>query len=230
NSLIGSSGGALIAVAYACGHSPKKILQFFKDFNPYKHEKFLLAARDPHLVDQKEWIKYATKVTEGRDLSELDYKVRVQATNIRTQNIDYLSQGDAATAVIASSAFPGLVKPVEFLGEKYIDGDVDIEYGAEVHRDLGSEVVVGLSAGRVELEKGGGSPLLRIGKRLIRPIEIMQTNMERLELELNPIDMLIEGYGKNYKLFDFKYLEQIYEQGYKLSKKKVGELKKLLNI
>ena len=119
----GSSAGSIIGVFYGAGFSPEEmekialtssILDYIKPSIPTASALFSL----------ENLKKFVEKNIDVKDLSELEKKVFVCATNLNKGFPEYFSKGDIPTLLIASSALPFLFKPVEINGHLYVDGGI----------------------------------------------------------------------------------------------------------
>jgi NTE family protein len=106
-----------------------------------------------------------------RTFEELDRKLYVMATEFESFNRVVLSEGDVASAVLASVAVPGVVMPVEREGVFYLDGGICDPLPVSVLRDeAGVDVVVAVNVlpspeefykGRQQLATCDARPLWR---------------------------------------------------------------------
>jgi NTE family protein len=81
-----------------------------------------------------------------RDLSEATIPVHVVTTDLESGSAVVLSTGDAVTALLASSAFPGLYPPVRFGGCHLIDGGMAADVPVLQAEALGASVIYILPA------------------------------------------------------------------------------------
>ena len=83
-------------------------------------------------------------------IEDLPVRFECVAACIETASERWFSSGPLVDAVLASSAVPGLLPPVEIEGEHYLDGGIvnSIPVGRAVQ--LGAEVIYVLHVGRVE--------------------------------------------------------------------------------
>ncbi len=119
----GSSAGAIIGVFYGAGYSPKEledialktnVLEYIKPNIPPNRALFSLEKMDLFIN------KYISK----KDLSELEKKVFVCATNLNLGFPEYFSKGNISTLLSASSALPFIFSPVEIGDYTYVDGGI----------------------------------------------------------------------------------------------------------
>jgi NTE family protein len=69
-----------------------------------------------------------------QDFSKLPIPFFCIATNIETGGVKQLESGDISQAIMASSAFPGLLDPVKIGDSLYVDGGITINYPSAVKR------------------------------------------------------------------------------------------------
>jgi NTE family protein len=132
--LSGSSAGAIVAALYASGLSPKDILSFFKSiyFFHWKHFTFSKAG----FIDPESFKNYFSGIFQDTLLGDLKIPIHITATNMVKGNLTVF---DAKTktidAILASSAFPGVISPYEINGEWYSDGGILNHFPTELLRD-----------------------------------------------------------------------------------------------
>jgi NTE family protein len=93
------------------------------------------------------------------DLSETTIPVHVVTTDLESGSAVVLSTGHAVTALLASSAFPGLFPPVSFGGRHLIDGGVAADVPVLQAEALGASVIYILpAAADVPTQTSGRGP------------------------------------------------------------------------
>lgn len=89
----------------------------------------------------KELFRNVSTIT---DFSKLPIPFMCVATNLETGSSNIFEKGDLAQAIMASSAFPGLMDPVKIDDSLYIDGAMTINYPSKPLKDKGIDVVIGV--------------------------------------------------------------------------------------
>jgi NTE family protein len=79
---------------------------------------------------------------EGRKIENLRIRFSAVALNIADGTIAMLSTGNLASALQASSAVPGLRKPVQIESELYVDGGVSANLPVRQVREMGADFVI----------------------------------------------------------------------------------------
>jgi predicted acylesterase/phospholipase RssA len=206
-SLVGASGGSVVAASYAFGKTPQEILNHFKLFHPYSIINPLGIFRGK-LVNYKKWDQYARGLIPKANIEDSKIKLFVQATSIEKKSVDYLDKGDAIKAVVASSAFIDTFKLKKL---HYIDGEYDPEFGADVLRKSGAEKIVGMQIhGRLDQEGALA--------RILMPIRILQKNALEMDTEIHPLDFLVNIKINKGSLFGRTNLDQMFDRGYTTTK------------
>lgn len=221
--IVGSSGGAIAGGSYAATKSLEKSIDHFRNFKP-KEYLSLDCLRDFTLASDDKGIEYARKLVGNMDIQDTKIKFWPQVTNLETGESELLGKGDLALATIASSAAPFLVRPVEFNGQKYIDGDISSGFAVEFLKSQGAEIVIGLQVEGEHKDNNKDS----ITGRILKPLDIALDHIKRLDNSLHPVDLLIDGLAKNGKLLDFHQTDFLVEEGYQKTIKVMNRIRKLI--
>ena len=183
----GTSMGAIVGGLYASGYTGKEIEKIVMDTDFYSiiaNEKtrqetsFFNKTVDKYILSipikdgkinvlpkaistgqkniylLKELFKNVSTIT---DFSKLPIPFMCVATNLESGKMEVFEKGDLVSAIMASSAFPGLMDPVKIGDSLYIDGAMTINYPSKPLKDKGIDVVIGVDlsqglAGRKNLE------------------------------------------------------------------------------
>jgi NTE family protein len=121
--IAGTSSGAIVSSLYAWGKKPEEILEFFKSiyFFSWKHFTF----RKPGFIDSSAFKDYFDHIFKDATLGDMPYKMHVTATDLVSGKLKIFgSDTKIADAILASSAFPGIISPYEIDGRMYSDGGI----------------------------------------------------------------------------------------------------------
>lgn len=72
----------------------------------------------------------------------------VVASDLKTGEDVYFRDGDLVSALLASSAIPGFVPPVEFDGRVLVDGGVTQQVPIRLARKMGADIVIAIDVGQ----------------------------------------------------------------------------------
>lgn len=170
----GTSMGAIIGGLYATGYTGKDIENIIlnTDFynvlsssSPRQQTSFFSKNVDKYLLKipiQKGKIVLPSSISSGQknlamfkelfqnyssvqDFSKLPIPFFCIATNIETGGVKQLESGDLSQAIMASSAFPGLLDPVKIGDSLYVDGGITINYPSGPLKKKGMDIVIGVN-------------------------------------------------------------------------------------
>lgn len=119
----GTSAGAIIASLYAFGKKPSEILTFFKSIYFFHWSHFTL--KKPGIVNSKSFKEYFDKVFGETKIRDLDIPIIITATDIVKGKLKiFKPETKLSDAVLASSAFPGIISPYKINNNLYSDGGI----------------------------------------------------------------------------------------------------------
>lgn len=141
----GTSVGGLIAAAFASG-SPleaiarRAVTTTFRDFARWNLSRYGLASNER--LD-----RYLTEFCETRRIEELKIPLAIATTDLLSGEPYVFTRGEVGLALRASTAYPGLFRPVEFEGRMLVDGFLTSAVPVDAARALGAELVIGVYLG-----------------------------------------------------------------------------------
>ena len=97
-----------------------------------------LAGRHPSFLDNFHGHRFLRSQLGARRLEHAPIRVALVATDLSTGEAVALTSGEAAQAVLASSAFPGVFPPVTIDGRTFIDGGVVADMPLDLTLQLGA--------------------------------------------------------------------------------------------
>lgn len=203
----GTSVGSLIGVLYADGYTPDEMLSFAKSLKLRE----LVESTIP-----RDGIFKATgigailrKYLRAKTFEDLKLPMHVVASDIECGEVKVFNKGKIISSVIASCSVPIVFTPVEIDGHHYVDGGLLKNFPVSVIRSR-CDKVIGIDISPVIAVKYDRS-MKYIVERAMNYMVGANTMEERAAC-----DYLIEsGEVSKYSLFDFKHVEEIYEEGYK---------------
>jgi len=165
SSIAGSSIGSILAAAYASGAPLPCIIEMcrqvrFRDFARWRVSRFGLASNDRlgALVQ---------RFFDSKQFEDLSIPAAIVATDLGTGDPVVFRQGALSDAIRASCAFPGLFEPVQ-LGTRYLaDGGLVAPVPTHAARELGAELVVGVSVGLHDGHRGAPTNIFQVVSRAV---------------------------------------------------------------
>jgi NTE family protein len=140
--LTGTSAGAMLAIAYASGHSLAEIVgqakaTRFKDFGNWKLSWLGLASNQRLEHYPRRFLGVST-------FEDLKIPLAIAATDLGTGEAVYFSHGQLGPALRASCAYPGMFVPVEIDGRTLVDGFLAAPVPVDAARVLGADIVIAI--------------------------------------------------------------------------------------
>lgn len=123
NRMAGTSAGSIVGALYAWGKTPEEILAFFKSIYLFhwKHLTFKKAG----LIDSEAFKHYFQDIFKDAKIAELKIPIQITATDmVRGKLKVFGPDTKIIDAILASSAFPGIMSPYEIDGQLYSDGGI----------------------------------------------------------------------------------------------------------
>ncbi len=218
--LTGSSIGSIIAAAYASGTPLPRIISKcrevrFRDFAKWRVSRFGLASNERlgALVQ---------RYFDSKQFEDLKIPIGIVATDLGTGDPVLFKEGSISDAVRASCAFPGLFEPVNIGTRVLADGGLVAPVPTKAARDLGAEIVVGVSVGMHDGRPGAPRNIFQVVSRAVSAAQKQQLEgWERhADLVLRPdVQMLAWD--------DFHRIDEAIDAGAAAAKSALSQLKKL---
>ena len=219
--IAGSSVGSILGAAYASGARLQRIMDQcreirFRDFARWRVSRFGLASNDRlgALVQ---------RFFDSRQFEDLVIPTAVVATDLGNGDPVIFKQGSLADAIRASCAFPGLFEPIQ-IGTRYLaDGGLVAPVPTRAARELGAEIVVGVSVG---MHDGQGGPPTNIFQVVSRAVSAAQKH--QLELWERHADLVLRPQVQSIAWDDFERIDESIEAGASAARSALPQIRKLL--
>jgi len=219
--LSGTSGGSVIAVAYAAGLSPRELAERAKILNWRK----LAAVGLPRLglLSSRPIEDFVVDLLGDIRFEDLDPPVLVVTTNLLTGAKTVFRQGRVAPVVRASCSIPQIFAPVEIDGGLYTDGGV-IEYmPIETLLTAQAAVNVGVNLGAYRNYSQAPKNLLGM---MLRVTSLVASRNARASGRL--ADLVLRPDLSQFGGFDLGAAEEMIEVGYHCAKEAAPRIKELI--
>ena len=112
-------------------------------FNPVR-VAYRLASRQLYLFNSEFLQQLVAEHTPEDDFTATQVPLYLTATNLSSGRKHVFSEGVVSQAVLASTAIPGIFRPVEIDGEAYIDGGVVANLDLETAVELGAREILAI--------------------------------------------------------------------------------------
>lgn len=157
--LLGASAGALVVAFYSQYQDADKIADLFRKRKNKKYnmhfgwptmiglKKFISPRIKSGLIDLASAEEYFEKHLDINDFRKLPIPTYISVTNISTGVGEMIGPGlkdhvPVSKAIVASSCFPIIFRPVKIDGNYYIDGEIKRPTAVNTAFELGADVVV----------------------------------------------------------------------------------------
>ncbi|OAB31280.1 NTE family protein [Flavobacterium fryxellicola] len=184
--IAGTSAGSIVGALYAWGQSPEEILEFFKSIYLFhwKHLTFKKAG----LIDSESFRSYFHSIFKDAVLGDLKIPIQITATDMIRGKLKIFSPSTKIVdAILASSAFPGILSPYEIEGTIYSDGGILNHFPTDILQGQ-CETVIGVYVSPIQ--KIEAKDLSSIKAVTTRAFDILSANSNRHKF--NICDWVIE--------------------------------------
>lgn len=219
----GSSIGSILGAAYASGTPLGRIIGKcreirFRDFARWRVSRFGLASND-----RLEELLH--RFFDSQQLEHLKIPMAVVATDLDTGDPVVFKQGALAEAIRASCAFPGLFEPVQ-IGTRYLaDGGLVAPVPTRAARELGAEIVVGVSVGLHDGRRGTPANIFQV---VSRAVSAAQKN--QLEVWERYADLVLRPPVQAIAWDDFQRIDEAMEVGAAVARSALPQIRKFLDV
>lgn len=219
--IAGSSIGSILAAAYASGAPLSRIIKEcrgirFRDFARWRVSRFGLASNDRlgALVH---------RFFDSRQFEELVIPTAIVATDLGTGDAVVFKQGNLADAIRASCAFPGLFEPIQIGTRCLADGGLVAPVPTRAARELGAEIVVGISVGLHDGQRGAPTNIFQVVSRAVSAAQKHQ-----LESWERHADIVLRPSVQALEWDDFERVDEAIEAGAAAARAALPRIQKLL--
>ena len=211
NILAGVSSGAVVGALYADGYTPDQIAKLFEDITLRNMTKMHIPDGGFLRIDVFQDFLY--RKLRAKTFEELAIPLRVVATDLNKGRSMVFTSGNLIDPVVASCCLPVLFSPKSIDGIHYVDGGLLKNFPVSIIRN-DCEKVIGINA-TVNPTDEFKLSILNVA---LRSYELMfKANIlhdkELCDLLIEPLDM------GHYATFDSEKGREIFEKGYKSTKK-----------
>ena len=215
----GSSGGAIVAGLYAKGMSAKDIFSTLKEVNFKSHLKYNI--KNGSLYHLESAISNFQNIFGVMDIQDLEIPFYCTVVDYKSGEVEYKTEGDLVTLMLASSALVPFFAPVEYHGDVYIDGGFCDNLPSHPLQQT-CDYAIGINV----------NPFFSNIKNsfkahISRSMFIMLNHNVKAGRKECDLFMEIEEMGR-YSIFDLKNFELFFDLGYNEAKKYERELEELL--
>jgi NTE family protein len=217
----GSSIGSILGAAYASGTPLARIIGKcreirFRDFARWRVSRFGLASNDRlgSLVQ---------RFFDSRQFEDLLIPAAIVATDLGTGDPVVFNQGSLSDAIRASCAFPGLFEPIQIGTRCLADGGLVAPVPTRAARELGAEIVIGVSVGLHDGERGTPTNIFQVVSRAVSAAQKHQ-----LEGWERYADIVLRPSVQGLAWDEFERIDEAMEAGATAARSALPQIRKLL--
>ncbi|TWH99455.1 NTE family protein [Flavobacterium tiangeerense] len=217
----GTSAGSIVGALYAWGKTPEEILEFFKSIYLFhwKHLTFKKAG----LIDSESFRIYFESIFKDATIGDLKIPVQITATDmVRGKLKIFGPKTKIVDAILASSAFPGILSPYEIDGNIYSDGGILNHFPTDVLQGQ-CETIIGIYVSPIQ--KIEAKDLRSIKAVTTRAFDILSANsnihkFNMCDWVIEPKDLCLYSTFETSKI----KMDQVFNIGYQAAKKSFEKL------
>lgn len=228
--IVGTSMGAVIGGAYACGNNCEHLIDISKKLTRKK-------LMDASLFN----VFFSTGVMSGKKLKKAlsqiiccdthnDLKIPLVtiATDIQNGKLEILKEGSVVDNILASSAIPGVYPTVELNGKVLCDGGLLNNVPDDIARKLKKDYVILSIDVIADYKKQVETSKIKVMGITINALTLMQTQITKLSGNNSDLRISISQPDVAQMSFDKQSINKSIEYGENAMKRNISKLKNLL--
>ena len=228
--IVGTSMGAVIGGAYACGKTSKHLIDISKKMTKKRLMDFNIfgAIFTTGIMSGKKLRKVLEQEIGDMTHENLEIPFTAISTDILKGKTVLLNKGRVVDNMLASSAIPGVYPIVNINGLALCDGGVLNNVPDDIAKNINSDNII-LSIDVIgEYSKQVESSKIKVMGLTINALTLMQTEITRLQGNNSDLRIIITQPDVAQMSFDRKSVEKSIQYGIEAMQKNMVKLKKLL--
>lgn len=218
----GTSAGSLVGTLYASGMNGAELERVALQMQEAEITDWSLPILGRGLLRGEALQRYVRKAVDGKLLENMALPLGVLATDLQTGRGVLFRRGDAATAVRASSAVPGVFSPVKIGETEYVDGGLTAPVPVRQAREMGAEVVLAVDVSSVPEH----NPAVGNLEVVLQTFAIMGQNINRHEL--STADVVLRPALNGMSGADFSARKRAIEAGRQAARTALPQIREVL--
>lgn len=175
--IAGTSAGSVVGALYASGLNGFALQKVGMDLEEGTLADWSFPSRG--IFKGEALQDFVNRQVQSRPLERLGKPFAAVATDLRNGKMVAFRTGNTGMAVRASSAVPGVFRPVPIREREYVDGGLTSPVPVRVVREMGADFVIAVDVGN-KPQWGKADSTLDV---LLRTFTIMGNSIGRLEME-----------------------------------------------
>ncbi len=205
--VVGTSAGAVVGALYSAGLNAADLQKLALEMQEEEVGDWVLPNRG--VIKGEALQNFVNRAVKGQALEKLSRPFGVVATDLHSGDQLLFRTGNTGMAVRASSAVPGVFKPVNIAGREYVDGGLTSPVPVRAARDMGADFVIAVDISARPRDGQTASTL----DVLMQTFTIMGQSLSRYEIP--DADVLIRPLLGSVPATDFKGRSRAIQAGEK---------------
>lgn len=248
--IAGTSMGAVIGGAYACGVNLHKLEKILRNLDVNKLlgipdttlrgiESLAGKTASEYLFKKADWRRYEPErlkqlyeflmlFTGERDFENLAIPMSVVACDIDTGEEIVLRSGKLYRAIAASMAFPGIHPPIQHNGRFLVDGGLVSKIPVDAAVAMGAQIVIAIDVGASLNARVMTSLDVLMQSQAITSRELVRLKLELMRQQLGANLIVIRPAVDRIRMFQLRQLELPIQEGERATLEKLGLIKEVL--
>lgn len=213
----GTSIGSIVGALYSLSYKAEDMLRIFETYDLSSRVNLLKMTLSKDSLENT-----LDSIFQDKTFSDTYIPFRCVATEINTGEEVVMSKGTLSKALSASAAIPPVFKPVHRNGRKLIDGAFVNAVPCDVLKNLGANIVIGVTLHDQKSNEG----IKKYLDIFYRGNGVKKAN--RLK-QIDCADFVLSPPLKSFTTSDVKNFYKMYEIGYLEAKNNMEQIKSILN-
>lgn len=228
--VIGTSVGAIIGAFYCAGLPLEELDNLarnicLKDIMNFNLPSLIFMLLNESLFSNENLEKFIDKSIGEIRFEQLKIPLVCVATDLNTGERVLLREGSVSFAVKASSAIPGVFKPVEYKQRYLVDGGVSENIPVNIAKIFNADVIIAVSVAP-DITKNGLCNGGNIFSTLMQAIYIQGMALDQYSLSM--ADVVIRPDVGSLSIFDFREARKAIYKGFMATKLSMKNIKKAI--
>ncbi|MBQ0152568.1 MAG: patatin-like phospholipase family protein [Chryseobacterium sp.] len=203
----GTSAGSIVGAFYSLGKTPDEMMEIVRETTFFSRSYFKISKNgifSPKLITQ-----LLTNYFPKNDFSVLKIPLYVAATELTHGIVEYFSQGELFSPLVASSSVPFVLPPVKMNGKIYVDGGVLDNLPIEPIIDR-CDFLIGSHVNSISYDELKSMSVMKEFDRILHlaTAKSVYSKMGCCDIFLDPPKMT------KFSLFNKKYFDQMFTEVY----------------
>ena len=217
----GCSAGALIGGLYCSGLSPNQLEKIATEIRTKDWVDLTIPKEG--VVKGRKIEKMLTKLSDNKNIEELDKKFMAVATNLKNSKRYIFDRGPLKEAIRSSISIPGVFEPVRYDGMLLVDGAVLDRVPISILKGMDLDFIIGVNLGFTDLDQENTN----IFDIIIQSVELLTEQAMNKKLDA---EVIIEPNLRLIGPTRFDLAKDSIDIGYKATMEKIEDIKEIIKL